>query len=447
MLAAITLYASAEYSVSILLKTGQTPPIIMSAYTEIAGPFIMQEKSSNNQINLRIWYIKPSRAKNILKYDSGLDITSVPEEPGDGLRHEFRLKNLSSGKTYTYMVPGLDSIKRSFTLPDKTNGIHIAYISDTGNTRKKSGYRSYFREVLSFMDQTYASLNTVPAFLINGGDIIKNGPDKIAWTAFFKDSQPFYSMHPVLHSVGNHDFIDDFGSRYRYFFNQPLYYSLDYDNIHILSINPYDGLTMNYAGPYISSGRKQFEFAENYLKKYSGDGWIIVLIHNPLMSSGDFGNSEVLLEQYHDMFEKYGVDIVMSGHDHNFECYQTESGTIYLISGTGGSHIDSYIMDRLRRRWLSWIHDRDTTYGLYQNDYYCLKFHRYGELSWGFTDIEINNDALTVSYYRWMDFQKFLDITDQKFDKWEMLDMKLPDSINKDHAMPIKKFYKKRKRN
>jgi hypothetical protein len=78
-------------------------------------------------------------------------------------------------------------------------------------------------------------------------------------------------------------------------------------------------------------------------------------------------------------------------------------------------------MDRPERRWLDWRHDRRSTAGLYQHDRYTECYHLYGELSWGFTDVELQGDTMTVTYRRWLSFPRFLEITGQNRKTWDLV--------------------------
>ena len=159
-----------------------------------------------------------------------------------------------------------------------------------------------------------------------------------------------------------------------------------------------------------------------------------MVIHNPVLSTGDYGSTELLVRQYLSLFRRYKVDLVISGHDHDFDSFLAdgngrEGGTLFLVAGTGGSRIDAGILDRPERRWLEWRQDRRTT-GLFQHDRYTERYHLYGELSWGFTDVEITGTVMTVTYHRWLSLPRFLEITGQERKSWDM--------VNFDRSSPRK---------
>jgi hypothetical protein len=74
--------------------------------------------------------------------------------------------------------------------------------------------------------------------------------------------------------------------------------------------------------PYLN-GSEQYNFVKNDLKKAHNDkqiDWIIVDTFRPLYSSNTtHPGLDKLQDIYHPLFEKYGVDIVIQGHNHNYQ--------------------------------------------------------------------------------------------------------------------------------
>ena len=133
------------------------------------------------------------------------------------------------------------------------------------------------------------------------------------------------------------------------------YYSFDYRNVHFLALS-----TELKSDEYDD----QFQFASDDLANARLDNkidWIIVFQHKPLYSGSGLEIPE-LREQYHHLFEKYHVDLVLAGHAHNYQRsypilyneirparptitdheklqYFDLQGTIFVIAGTGGESI------------------------------------------------------------------------------------------------------------
>lgn len=68
----------------------------------------------------------------------------------------------------------------------------------------------------------------------------------------------------------------------------------------------------------------------------------VVFGHYPMFSQaadGKPGRSEVQImmeQQFAPLFQKYGVDLYMAGHEHHYERPVNVNGVHYLVSGAGG---------------------------------------------------------------------------------------------------------------
>jgi len=120
------------------------------------------------------------------------------------------------------------------------------------------------------------------------------------------------------------------------------------------------------------SGGKQLKWLEQTLHQASTDrsvDWIVVVMHQPAMSTSDADGSDLGIRQnWMPLFYRYGVDFVLAGHDHDYERsylvsgtdsgtvlrphvvstaltnIDTDNGLIHLVIGTGGTkgHDDVY---------------------------------------------------------------------------------------------------------
>ena len=89
--------------------------------------------------------------------------------------------------------------------------------------------------------------------------------------------------------------------------------------------------------------------------------WLLVMFHSPLhttfVNHYDELNGRIMLEAMEPLFVKYGVNIVVSGHDHAYlrtkpmqgrEFDETGLGPVYLTLGAGGNregHTGGYVHD------------------------------------------------------------------------------------------------------
>jgi len=420
------------------------------------GPF--HDRRADASSGMVIWYFDPVRSNAQTEIRYGMEpvperMKRAAEAAGDGKRHEFHLTGLAPSSRYYYQIPGWgDTIYtfRTGAVRESLEPVRFLVVGDTGNTGTGGYAHSYYRDVMRAADEYYAGNTLPPAFRIHAGDAVRTGADLDSWHSYFSSYDRITSI-PGIVVPGNHEYLEDRGGNYRYFFGQPDYNSIDYRGVRIISINPFDGPGRTLGGPILSSGRDQFEWVKNELARSGDARWIIVAMHNPLFSTGDYGMNELLIAQYYGLFRKYKVDLVISGHDHNFDSFHFDrnsdwGGTICVVAGTGGSALDSYIMDRPEHRWRDWRHDRASAAGLFQHDPYTDAGHVYGELSWGFTDVEIRGDTMTVSYFRWLDFERFLAVTGQEKASWSMVyfDEDIWKKNNLSRVTLVKKIVKKK---
>ena len=88
-------------------------------------------------------------------------------------------------------------------------------------------------------------------------------------------------------------------------------------------------------------GKHNSKLQYNWMKKqlmHSKADWQILVLHHPVYSVGNYGPCDRFLVQYVLPFiETYGVDIVLSGHDHTLQHIKSKyGGPDFVISGAGG---------------------------------------------------------------------------------------------------------------
>ena len=174
-------------------------------------------------------------------------------------------------------------------------------------------------------------------------------------------------------AIGNHDYDDDkkrdvtlLQVLYKNHFGlSNTYYSFDYHNVHFIAIDSMLPYTIN---------SPQYSFVRNDLISTSQNPdikWIIVYFHHPMYTSPSKHTSDSLLrDTYHPLFDQYGVDLVLQGHNHNYQrsypltynnninnsnnksnnanstftyantnTYNDPKGEIYIIAGTAGKSL------------------------------------------------------------------------------------------------------------
>jgi hypothetical protein len=116
--------------------------------------------------------------------------------------------------------------------------------------------------------------------------------------------------------IGNHD--DTTPAKLlqymRHFGLSSQYYSFNYQNVHFLAMS---------TEPAADNGSSQYNFVQNDLAGASSNksiNWIVVYFHKPIYGSPSAHPSLISFrELYHPLFDKYGVDLVLYGHNHTYE--------------------------------------------------------------------------------------------------------------------------------
>jgi hypothetical protein len=141
---------------------------------------------------------------------------------------------------------------------------------------------------------------------------------------FFKIFKSLDEKGKLKVALGFHDMNDgdDSSSRFSQYlshFNMAdSFYSFDYKNIHFVVLNT----GLDAVVPY-GEESQQYEFVKSDLAQASINDkidWTIVCGYRPFFTSPTaHPGQETLRDLYPSLFEKYGVDLVITGHNHNYQ--------------------------------------------------------------------------------------------------------------------------------
>ena len=131
----------------------------------------------------------------------------------------------------------------------------------------------------------------------------------------------FDMMSPIkdklMITLGHHDVEDGQAKMNQYmnsFAMEKPFYSYEYNKVHFLVMS---------AKSVYYKGSEQYNFVLEDLKKASENenvNWIIVSSYGPPYTSpSEHTAFKEIREVYHPIFEQYGVDLVLSGHNHNYQ--------------------------------------------------------------------------------------------------------------------------------
>ncbi|GFS07144.1 purple acid phosphatase [Elysia marginata] len=273
--------------------------------------------------------------------------------------HKVELKNLHSETTY-YFLPVSKKGSQSGPFYFKTPKSHSNWSPD----------------FLMFGDLGILS-DTVPSLvnealsgeytaLFHVGDLaydLKN-QDGLVGDYFMKLIEPAAAAIPYLTCPGNHEIDTDTFTHYRHRFAMPdtewpmpldkMWYSIDIGPVHFVSYSTEVFFT-NFA-TYVDDQKEWLIKDLNKANKNRQNvPWVIVLGHRPLYCSTHIGDDcskpdSLVREGLEEIFYQMSVDIVVQGHEHNYErlwpvyrnqvtdySYINPSAPVQLISGAAGS--------------------------------------------------------------------------------------------------------------
>ena len=176
-------------------------------------------------------------------------------------------------------------------------------------------------------DEIRARREHLDALLTTGDNVYPSGdPDEFrsAWV------QPYgwvaRSGLNVVASLGNHDVRTDDGRPVMRLLSIPneWYHEVIGDaDIFVLDANRPDDA-------------QQLRWLREALARASG-AWSIAVFHQPAYTCGEYRGDARIQQRWVPLFERFGVDLVLNGHDHNYQRFAAVKGVTYVVSGGGGN--------------------------------------------------------------------------------------------------------------
>lgn len=241
-------------------------------------------------------------------------------------------------------------------------------------------------------DITSAVEHAAPLFnLVNGDLCYANlSRDRVkSWSDWFENNSRSARYRPWMPAPGNHE--NEFGNgpfgyrAYQTYFALPdsgadaelrgLFYAFTAGAVRVISLANddicYQDGGNSYVRGYSAGDQKRWLEAELARTRADRDiDWVVVCMHQTAVSTGNRTNGADLSirENWLPLFDRYGVDLVVCGHEHHYErthairgalptdtltpaavdseldVIDTSRGTVHLVIGGGGTVIPSHGM-------------------------------------------------------------------------------------------------------
>ena len=363
---------SFDYSTTVYPSTVVRGPYLQSGTTSSA---IIKWRTSNNT-DSKVWY-----------GDSPTNLNQSHLVNGSQTEHEITITGLNANTTYYY------AIGDSGGQMEGANNDHYFKTSPSSGTSQPitawvlgdCGTANADQAAVRDAYYNYIGNNHTDMVLLLGDNAYQDGLDTEYQSAIFDMYTDKLKNSMLWSCPGNHDYYGQGGLNADYYdifsfptngeagglsSNTEKYYSFDYGNIHIISLDSHDEDR--------SPGSSMLTWLENDLAATSQD-WIVVIFHHPPYSKGSHDSDNTgetrmiqMRENVLPICEDYGVDLILNGHSHAYErsklinghygfsssydpathdidggdgrlngdgAYQqnaTEEGTVYIVTGSAG---------------------------------------------------------------------------------------------------------------
>lgn len=280
--------------------------------------YVLIESDNTNDITVHYKLKEDTSLQNLTSSTKFLRKTNFG---GSTFVHRILLDNLKFGAEYEYWIDSKE--KYSFRVPNKEGEFTFTNMGDN-----RSGIKIWKKIATNMAKEN-------PDFMIFNGDLAYKKEYNYWIDEFFVDeAQSMFTRFPFYNAAGNHEGWNDntqaFTQSTSISQEARPYYSFERGDALFLILNTEVG---------VGSNSQQWEFAEEQLKN-SDKKWKIVVFHIPAYSSGAHGENKAMKLMTEKVFERYGVQLILTGHSHYYQ-HNLVNGIHHMVIGGGGSPLYS----------------------------------------------------------------------------------------------------------
>lgn len=327
------------------------------------GPFIQNSTPTSTVI---VWRTDLP-CSSIVEFGEGPGLGRRVEDIDAKTDHAITLEGLRPDTLYHYRVAGYDEVGRiesgrAFFRTFKESGpVRFVFTADTG------------QNTVAQFSNARIMADLMPDLVIHGGDIIYGGfddqtPDTRIFAQYHRHTGQMWHT-PFYFTIGNHDINCCGGNTaewnptnmllnapsFQATFHHPRnsvtgtehFYSFDHGDAHFVGLyNPW------FEVYDFHRGTEQYRWLTNDLAM-SKKPWKILFFHSPMMHSGAHSqadrNRNFILDQAElaqllsDPSVPWAPDLVLCGHEHNYERFVPTNGVHTVVSGGGGAGLYSFV--------------------------------------------------------------------------------------------------------
>jgi hypothetical protein len=285
----------------------------------------------------------------------------------DYYQHEATLTGLNPATTYDYDIyhDGVAVVAagdRVTTAPAMGTGrISFVAFGDSG-----SGTANQLR-LADRISESFAAGRW--DFALHTGDVVyPKGTYQYLHDRFFGVYEDWLRRYPIFLTIGNHEDYASDGRPYLDLFTLPTnghtprypdqterYYSFDYGPVHFVALDSQRAFSGDRR-------REQLNWLVRDLEATT-QPWRIVFMHIPAYGSGDFAEAFNKRTALQPIFERYGVQLVLAGHEHDYargvpwrEGPSQKSPVMHVVTGGGGASLNTPVPGPWAAKWARAYH-------------------------------------------------------------------------------------------
>lgn len=258
----------------------------------------------------------------------------------EALYHSVNFDGLTPKTKYAYRVGDGANWSEWFhfeTASDRPEPFGFVYFGDAQN-----GLKSLWSRVArgAYSDMPKAK------FIIHAGDLVNSGRNDAEWGEWHTAAGWINGMVPNVPTPGNHEYAGKGGltPHWRPQFALPEHgppgleescYFLDIQGVRVVSLNSNEKVA------------EQVPWLEDVLAN-NPNRWTVVTFHHPIYSTAKGRDNTRVREAWRPVFDRFGVDLVLQGHDHTYGrtglmrednlltgAQLRDRGTVYAVSVSG----------------------------------------------------------------------------------------------------------------
>ncbi len=248
-----------------------------------------------------------------------IKLLEVVLEGLEGYFHQVEVVIPEGTEHVSVLVVNGEGFETQLTVPHQQDAFKMVVFGDTrGNPT-------------AHLPVIEAIVQEQPIVALHTGDLVNGGSKKSDWDMFFKVEESLLTSTFFYAVFGNHEL---FGEEYfdtwfeaRDIFHVERNYRVDLGLVGLLVLQ-------RYSTDWTEHDPKQW--VKESLEAMLDKRWVLVAHHHPMYTFSNHSPWYEGRDELQPLFEQYGVDMVVAGHNHCYEHFKV-NGIHYVVAGGGGA--------------------------------------------------------------------------------------------------------------